>query len=105
MLREDPAKPSKRRGKTTYVLQVEDEDLMEALRELRKRLADEADVPPYVVFHDATLVEMIERRPTTLAEMSEINGVGQAKLTKYGDTFLEVIAEHVPQTSNSGDGS
>jgi ATP-dependent DNA helicase RecQ len=63
----------------------------EALRTRRKELADRQGVPPYVIFHDATLVEMLERKPQNLHELSTINGVGAAKLDKYGEAFLEVI--------------
>ncbi len=68
--------------------------LWEALRALRKRLAEEQGVPPYVVFHDSTLLEMVELRPTTLAGLSAISGVGQHKLERYGERFVAVIREH-----------
>jgi ATP-dependent DNA helicase RecQ len=71
-----------------------DEELFAALRELRKRLADEQNVPAYVVFSDATLAEMAARRPATLAGLLEVNGVGQTKLERYGEAFLATIAEH-----------
>ena len=67
--------------------------LFEALRALRKRLADEQNVPAYVVFSDATLAEMAARHPGTNAELLEVNGVGQTKLERYGDAFLAEIAE------------
>ena len=67
-----------------------DEDLFERLRALRKRLADEQRVPAYVVFSDATLAEMAARAPRTPADLLEISGVGQAKLERYGDAFLDV---------------
>jgi ATP-dependent DNA helicase RecQ len=66
-------------------------ELFEALRALRKRLADEAGVPPYIVFNDASLRDMAQRQPQTLPEFSTILGVGQAKLAKYGDQFVELI--------------
>jgi len=66
--------------------------LFEALRSLRKKLAEEQGVPPYVIFGDASLVEMSQRRPATAAEFLDINGVGQVKLERYGAAFLEVIA-------------
>ena len=72
-------------------LEVDDE-LFEALRTLRRRLADEQQVPAYVVFSDATLAEMAARRPGTYAELLEVGGVGQTKLQRYGDAFLDVIA-------------
>ncbi len=68
-----------------------DADLFENLRVLRKRLADENGVPPYVIFHDATLREMATRKPATLAEFAMIAGVGQTKLEKYGELFLAVV--------------
>jgi len=66
--------------------------LFETLRELRKRLADERGVPPYVIFGDATLVEMSRRRPASDAELLDINGVGQVKLERHGEAFLQTIA-------------
>lgn len=69
----------------------DDRVLWDALRACRKELADEHDVPPYVIFHDATLMEMMQYRPTTVSEMLNITGIGQAKLERYGDKFLEVI--------------
>jgi ATP-dependent DNA helicase RecQ len=73
--------------------------LFDALRALRKRLADEHGLPPYVVFHDSTLREMAERRPLTLNQFAELPGVGSAKLTRYGGTFLAAIAEHVSRSA------
>jgi ATP-dependent DNA helicase RecQ len=70
-----------------------DPDLFEALRALRKRLADERGVPAYVVFNDATLREMAARRPTTEADFLAISGVGATKLATYGPDFLALIAE------------
>jgi ATP-dependent DNA helicase RecQ len=63
----------------------------DALKVLRRRLADEAGVPAYVVFNDATLTEMAERRPTTPAELLDVSGVGPTKLERYGEAFLEVL--------------
>ena len=65
--------------------------LFEALRELRRNLAREADVPPYVIFHDSTLREMTATRPRTDAELAHITGVGARKREAYGEAFLEVI--------------
>jgi ATP-dependent DNA helicase RecQ len=93
-LREDAEKPKKRRTKTTYTLELEDEDLMDDLKTLRKDISEESGVPPYVVFHDATLVEMIQHRPANLNDMLSISGVGQAKLQKYGQAFLDVLQKH-----------
>ena len=71
-----------------------DEPLFDVLRALRKRLAQESGVPPYVIFHDATLRAMAQSRPTSLQEFSEIAGVGQSKLAKYGFAFVELIRQH-----------
>ena len=68
-----------------------DDALFEALRTLRKRLADEAGMPPYIVFNDASLRDMAQRQPTTLEEFATIVGVGQAKLARYGGQFVELI--------------
>ena len=68
-----------------------DETLFETLRALRKKLADENGLPPYVIFHDATLREMAARKPTTLDEFATIPGVGQTKLGRYGAVFIDVI--------------
>jgi ATP-dependent DNA helicase RecQ len=66
--------------------------LWQALRARRLELAREQGVPPYVIFHDVTLLEMVHRRPRDLGAMSVIPGVGRSKLERYGDTFLAVIA-------------
>jgi ATP-dependent DNA helicase RecQ len=69
----------------------EDSALWERLRQVRRRLAEEHAVPPYVVFHDATLAAMVEERPLNAYELLAIDGVGQGKLERFGDTFLEAI--------------
>ena len=56
-------------------------------------LAREQGVPPYVIFHDSTLVEMMSLHPRTLDEMARVSGVGQAKLARYGDEFLKVFED------------
>jgi len=71
-----------------------DEQLFRALRALRKRLADASGVPPFVVFGDATLVEMAARQPTTEEELLQVNGVGRHKLARYGADFLTEILQH-----------
>jgi ATP-dependent DNA helicase RecQ len=68
--------------------------LFEALRERRRALAAELGLPPYVIFHDSTLREMAELKPTSLHALSRISGVGAAKLERYGAAFVEVIGAH-----------
>ena len=70
---------------------LRDSPLFEELKQLRRSLADERDVPAYVVFSDATLLAMVERRPTTGAELLSISGVGPKKLETFGEAFLDVI--------------
>ncbi len=93
-LRQDAinVKPSRPRRAATQV-PVADNDLWEALKACRKELADALGVPPFHVFHDATLMEMMEYRPSDEHELLSINGVGQVKLEKFGREFLDVIAE------------
>ena len=76
-------------------IEIEDEALWEDLRALRMRLAKEQDVPPYVIFHDSTLREMLQRQPLDNQAMAAVPGVGGKKLVAYGDEFIRVIAEHV----------
>jgi ATP-dependent DNA helicase RecQ len=71
--------------------------LFESLRRLRKQLAEERGVPPYVIFGDATLVEMSRQRPGNEAEFLAINGVGQVKLERHGADFLQAIARDAQQ--------
>ncbi|HWG78851.1 MAG TPA: HRDC domain-containing protein, partial [Stellaceae bacterium] len=71
-----------------------DEALWQALRARRLSLAREQGVPPYVIFHDATLAELVRRRPRDLGAMSLIPGIGRSKLERYGLTFLALIADH-----------
>ncbi|MCA1660970.1 MAG: RecQ family ATP-dependent DNA helicase [Novosphingobium sp.] len=68
--------------------------LFDALRALRRELAAESQVPPYVIFHDAVLREMAAHRPASRAELARIGGVGARKLEAYGDAFLAVVRRH-----------
>ncbi|RMF80592.1 MAG: DNA helicase RecQ [Nitrospirae bacterium] len=68
-----------------------DARLWERLRATRRQLAEEQGVPPYVIFHDATLLEMAKRRPATPEALLEVSGVGEAKLARYGEAFLEAL--------------
>jgi ATP-dependent DNA helicase RecQ len=87
-------KERSRRGRSVDALldSATDRDLFEALRQRRLELARERGVPPYVIFHDRTLLEMVKSRPSSRAAMAAVPGVGAHKLQEYGDVFLAVIA-------------
>ena len=70
-------------------------DLFEKLRLVRRELAIKAKLPPYMIFSDATLIEMAQKMPVTLEDMSHIRGIGEFKLNKYGSEFLNVIKKFV----------
>ncbi|HEY3377108.1 MAG TPA: DNA helicase RecQ [Armatimonadota bacterium] len=101
LLRKDPmprkvVREKRRRAAAaapTEYLGTEEQTLWEALRAVRLELARAAGVPPYVIFHDSTLREMVLQHPTSLAEMGEISGVGERKLERYGEAFLAVLTE------------
>ena len=99
MLRKEtkPAKAARKGRKMFDTSKAKDSELWEVLRACRKQLAEANGVPPYMIFHDATLAEMVERQPQTLDQFSRITGVGASKLDKYGGDFLAVIRDHVEQ--------
>ncbi len=101
MLRKDlqPGKIKRSKGESRQFVGSEDA-LWNALRAKRRELADAQDVPPYVIFHDATLMAMLEAKPVTLQQMSLLSGVGERKLALYGDEFLAVISEFVAIEDN-----
>jgi ATP-dependent DNA helicase RecQ len=68
--------------------------LWDALRAKRREIADAQDVPPYIIFHDATLMAMLEAKPANRQQMALLSGVGERKLTLYADQFLAVISEY-----------
>ena len=68
--------------------------LWDALRECRRRIAAEHGVPPYVIFHDATRLQIVETKPETDAELLALSGVGMAKLEKYGAEFPAAVSAH-----------
>jgi ATP-dependent DNA helicase RecQ len=73
--------------------QANEDPLWHALKAKRTELAREQGVPPYVIFHDSTLLEILNQKPGSLTEMGNISGIGQAKLTRYGDAFLQVLED------------
>ena len=99
-LRKDPEKSTERIRKTkreyadiTIGMSQRDQVLWETLRALRMEISIEEKVPPYVIFHDTTLREMLRVRPQTMGELAAVAGVGEAKLVRYGQRFLKAIKE------------
>ena len=88
------AVPPPRRKRSRSRTEGPADPMFEALRAVRRGLAAAAGVPPYVVFHDSTLRGIAEARPRTLAELSRIQGVGEAKLVRYGEAMLAAVAAH-----------
>lgn len=76
-----------------------DTNLLNKLKDLRKKIADKKSIPPYVIFQDPSLVEMTIRYPVKFEELSSIFGVGEGKSKKYGKEFLELISEYVEQNN------
>ena len=98
-LRKDAAKSAERTRRSKPQVAEADRQLWEALRARRKQLAEEEGVPPYVIFHDATLMDMLALRPRDRYEMAAVSGVGDRKLEAYGDAFLTVLEEHTDAAS------
>lgn len=98
-----PEKSKKERiTKVKAELRSMDTELFEALRELRTELASEQGVPPYVIFSDASLIEMAKKRPQTNDTFRFISGVGDMKLQRYGEQFMTVIKEYpLPEVLNN----
>lgn len=81
----------RKQGREAIVLDIDERIIFDRLRGLRTRIAQEREVPPYVVFSDATLRALVKDRPTTRNEMLRVKGIGQAKLDSFGDVFLEAL--------------
>jgi ATP-dependent DNA helicase RecQ len=75
-------------------LQPSDQRLLSALKDLRRQLATELQQPAYVIFSDRTLLELAAKRPTSLYRLTDIHGIGQAKLERFGQAFLDVVLAH-----------
>ncbi|MDK2956622.1 MAG: ATP-dependent helicase RecQ [Desulfovibrionales bacterium] len=100
-LRKDPPTAAARSGKRSAsvdeagILQAEEAMILwEALRKLRRRMAEEQETPPYAIFPDRSLLEMVRSRPRNEAEFSLVHGVGKAKLAQYAKPFLETLLNH-----------
>ena len=97
-LRRDTIRAAKGTGpKVRQMVSEEDAPLLSALKAKRRYLAEQANVPAYIIFNDRTLIEMAETRPMTLDDMARVGGVGAKKLESYGNAFLEVIAGEAEQ--------
>jgi ATP-dependent DNA helicase RecQ len=83
--------PARKRGPRRRTSDGPADPLFDALRETRRQIASAAGVPPYVIFHDSTLRSIAERRPRSLGELSQVQGVGAAKLERYGAAMLESV--------------
>jgi ATP-dependent DNA helicase RecQ len=94
----------KTQHKQTLIPAVND-ILWQALKNKRIALARAQGVPPYVIFHDSTLIEIHHKKPETLAEFATITGVGQHKLERYAEGFMEVIDTYTAQSSNAATSS
>lgn len=90
-VKQDKITPDK---KQKSIVRPQDQPLWNALRALRTSLAEDAGVPPYVIFHDATLQEMVKKRPLTELDINRISGVGGQKLARYGKVFLAEISRY-----------
>ncbi len=93
-LRREPKPQASAKGSASsasQLVRIEEREQWEALRTLRRNLAQEHSVPPYVIFPDATLLEMLRSKPSSMAEMAQVSGVGARKLERYGMAFLEVL--------------
>jgi ATP-dependent DNA helicase RecQ len=93
-------KPTRRSQEGTLASKMDD-SLFERLRALRKRLADQNGLPPYVIFHDSTLREMARHMPLDLDQFATLPGVGQAKLARYGEQFIAAVREHAAELAAS----
>jgi len=95
-LRRDTVQSAAPKVQVRSLVADEDADLLAALKARRRALAEAAGVPAYIVFPDRTLIEMAEKRPTSLDAMARITGVGAKKLESFGAAFLAVITGDAP---------
>ena len=106
-MRKDPLQSKIPKGKKTSktliaksIENINDTELWEDLRTLRLEISREKGIPPFIIFHDKTLAEIVSYLPQTLDELSHIYGVGQKKLENYGRQFLDVVISHVQKHEN-----
>ena len=90
----DKKKATKSRSKVPLDLPEDRLELLEAMRILRRKLAEDQGVPPFVIFHDSTLMQLVMQRPQNRAQLAEISGIGAQKLERYGAPLLDVLRAH-----------
>ena len=93
-----PVRKEEEEKETTEIkgLSIGDAELYEALREKRMELARDSGVPPFVIFSNATLLDMVKIKPTKMSQFRKVSGVGELKANWYGKEFLRVIKENIP---------
>ena len=84
--------PPKRKRTARNRFEGPTDPLFDSLRETRRRIAAEAGVPPYVIFHDSTLREIAAAKPENLQQMAQVQGVGAVKLERYGQAMLDALS-------------
>lgn len=94
-----PAKKSKANSPTEKIKYALSEDLFDKLKKLRMEIARESNVPAFVVFSDAALIDMCQKHPRTKNNLLSVSGVGQVKLERYGDRFLQLLCTEEPNTA------
>ncbi|KZX13684.1 RecQ family ATP-dependent DNA helicase [Methanobrevibacter filiformis] len=90
---------TKNKNKLNFNKSFQNQELFKKLKELRLILARSEKIPPYIIFHDATLREMCEKLPTSENEFLSVSGVGKVKMEKYGNKFMNIIKENKPKSS------
>src|SRR5699024_2729908 len=93
------ARTTRSTSQASQLVRSHEREMWEALRTLRRQLAEQHSVPPYVIFPDSTLLEMLREAPEDLVDMAKISGVGARKLERYGEAFLKVLNQ--PETAAS----
>ena len=89
-----PKVSAKKKSKKEKTTESVDRSLFAELKALRRELADENNVPAYIIFSDATLIDMCKKLPLTAEELLEVSGVGKVKLELYGDRFLQMLKSY-----------
>ena len=85
---------AKKKSKKENTAENVDSSLFAELKALRRELADKNNVPAYIIFSDATLIDMCKKLPVTVDELLEVSGVGKVKLELYGDRFLQMLKSY-----------